>query len=162
MIPNITKLLTGCLLLSFLCGCSMLVSEKEVSDGVQQFKFNDKVNENEIAVYLISPNCFCRPDIKYEILVNGAKHSVQVRYHHYFVIKRPEGHIKNFKFRYVDRVLPDDVGWEDEAFTIPDDSNRVFLLFNNLRVEQIQKNEAIEEIVEAGLIEKALLKRVNN
>lgn len=162
MIPNIIKLLNGCLLMSFLSGCSMLVSEKEILDGVQQFKFNDKISENEIAVYLISSNCFCRPDIKYETLVNGAKHSVHIRYHDYFVMKRPEGHIKNFKFRIVDRILPDDVGWEDETFTIPDDSNRVFLLFNNWRVEQIQENEAIEEIVEAGLIEKALLKRVNN
>lgn len=162
MIANITKLLTGCLLLSFLSGCSMLVSEQEISDGVQQFKFNDKVSENEIAVYLISTDCYCPPDNEYEVSVDGARHSIQVRYHHYFVIKRPEAHVKNFRFRYVASILPDDVGWEDEAFTIPDDSNRVFLLFNNWRVEQIQENEAIEEIVKASLIEKALLKRVNN
>lgn len=162
MIPNIIKLLNGCLLMSFLSGCSMLVSEKEILDGVQQFKFNDKVSENEIAVYLISTDCYCPPDNEYEVSVDGARHSVKVRYHNYFVIKRPEAHVKKFKFRYVDRILPDDVGWEDEAFTVPDDSNRVFLLFNNWRVEQIQEDDAIEEIVEAGLIEKALLKRVNN
>lgn len=161
MILHLSKLLT-ILLLSVLAGCSMLVSKKEVSDGVQKFNFNNKVGSNEIAVFLISPNCYCPPDIKYEILVGGIKDSVQIRHHQYFVIKRPEGNVQNFKFRYVDRIMPADVGWKDDVLTVPENSSRVFLLFNNLRVEQIQESEAIEEIVKAGLIEKALLKRLDN